>query len=103
MVDWTLKLREAWQKSRRIKKACRIGRQSCGRHVEVQKEQETVVDWTLKLREACGSPKGARNRGGLDVEAAGKQAEVQKEQESVTDWTLKLRGSRLRSKRSKKA
>ena len=62
-----------------------------------------MSDWTLKLREACGSPKGARNRGGLDVEAAGKQAEVQKEQESVTDWTLKLRGSRLRSKRSKKA
>ena len=52
-----LKLREAWQKSRRIKKACRIGRQSCGRHGR--------------------SPKGARNRGGLDVKAAGKQEEVQ--------------------------
>ena len=70
---------------------------------EVQKEQESVTDWMLKLREACGSPKGARKCDGLDVEAGGGMAEVQKEQESVTDWTLKLRGSRLRSKRSKKA
>ena len=71
--------------------------------MEVQKEQESVTDWTLKLREACGSPKGARNRGGLDVKAVGGMAEVQNEQLSVLDWTLKLRGSRLRSKRSKKA
>ena len=28
VVDWTLKLWEAWQKSKRSKKACRIGRQS---------------------------------------------------------------------------
>ena len=62
-----------------------------------------VEDWTLRWREACGSPKRARNRDGLDVEAAGGMADVQKEQEIVTDWTLKLRGSRLRSKRSKKA
>ena len=73
------------------------------RHVEVQKEQESVVDWTLKLREACGSPKGARKRDGLDVKAAGDMAEIQKEQENVVDWTLKLWGSRQRSKKSKKA
>ena len=77
--------------------------EAAGDMAEIQKEQESVTDWTLKLREACGSPKGARKRDGLDVEAAGGMAEVQKEQESVTDWTLKLRGSRLRSKRSKKA
>ena len=81
VVDWTLKLREAWQKSKMSKKSWWIGRQSCG--------------------EAGRSPKGARNRGELDVKAAGGMAEVQKEQESVVDWTLKLRGSRQKSKRSK--
>ena len=82
VTDWTLKLREAWQKSKMSKKSWWIGRQSCG--------------------EAGRSPKGARNRGGLDVEAAGGMVEVQKEQESVVDWTLKLWGSRQKSKRSKK-
>jgi len=82
VTDWTLKLREAWQKSKRSKKPWWIGRQRCG--------------------EAGRSPKGARKRGGLDVKAAGKQAEVQKEQESVTDWTLKLRDAWQKSKRSKK-
>ena len=47
-------------------KACRIGRQSCGRHVEVRKgRRKPWWSWTLKLREACGSPKGARKRDGF--------------------------------------
>lgn len=82
MSDWTSKLWEAWQKSKRSKKPHQIGRRS--------------------YREAVRSPKGARNRVELDVEAAGKQLEVQKEQETASDWTSKQQNATQKSTHPKK-
>ena len=66
VVDWTLKLREAWQKSKMSKKAWWIGRQSCG--------------------EAGRSPKGASKRHKLDVKATQEWAKVQSGKVILVDW-----------------
>ena len=50
MTDWTLKLREACESPKGVRKRDGLDVEAAGGMAEVQKEQETVVDWTSKMR-----------------------------------------------------
>ena len=60
MTDWTLKLREACESPKGVRKRDGLDVEAAGGMAEVQKEQESVTDWTLKLWEAWQKSKRSK-------------------------------------------